>query len=219
MTFHDDAFGSYLWTDVADELDYYFVYGPELDQIVAELRALTGKRRCCPSGRSATCSPRNATPPRRSCSRSSGNTGAAAAARLHRAGLEVVDGRAVGSEDAGPGALPRPRTDDGRPARAARQADDFDLADHAAGRRRTGRRCTSRLSAGQPGHLRRLQPGRTTLATGTRPTPACSPRGSTPGGAIAPSLSRPTGRARSSPSRKNGCASTPTRPSAISTRH
>ena len=43
MTFHDDAFGSYLWTDVADELDYYFVYGPELDQIVHELRGLTGK--------------------------------------------------------------------------------------------------------------------------------------------------------------------------------
>jgi alpha-D-xyloside xylohydrolase len=43
MTFHDDAFGSYLWTDVADELDYYFVYGPELDRIVHELRCLTGK--------------------------------------------------------------------------------------------------------------------------------------------------------------------------------
>ncbi len=29
MTFHDDAFGSYLWSDVDDELDYYFLYGPE----------------------------------------------------------------------------------------------------------------------------------------------------------------------------------------------
>jgi alpha-D-xyloside xylohydrolase len=43
MTFHDDAFGSYLWGDVAAELDYYFVYGPEFDAIVRELRALTGK--------------------------------------------------------------------------------------------------------------------------------------------------------------------------------
>ena len=43
MTFHDDAFGSYLWTDVADELDYYFIHGPELDQIVREVRHLTGK--------------------------------------------------------------------------------------------------------------------------------------------------------------------------------
>ncbi len=42
MTFHDDAFGSYLWSDVDDELDYYFVYGPEFDQIIHEIRALTG---------------------------------------------------------------------------------------------------------------------------------------------------------------------------------
>jgi alpha-D-xyloside xylohydrolase len=43
LTFHDDAFGSYLWSDVDDELDYYFVYGPEFDQIIHELRALTGQ--------------------------------------------------------------------------------------------------------------------------------------------------------------------------------
>ena len=42
MTFHDDAFGSYLWSDVDDELDYYFLYGPEFDQIVHEIRVLTG---------------------------------------------------------------------------------------------------------------------------------------------------------------------------------
>jgi len=43
MTFHDDAFGSYLWSDVDDELDYYFIYGPEFDQIIHELRGLTGQ--------------------------------------------------------------------------------------------------------------------------------------------------------------------------------
>ena len=43
MTFHDDAFGSYLWSDVDDELDYYFIYGPEFDQIVHEICALTGQ--------------------------------------------------------------------------------------------------------------------------------------------------------------------------------
>lgn len=43
MTFHDDAFGSYLWSDVDDELDYVFIYGPEFDQIIQELRALTGQ--------------------------------------------------------------------------------------------------------------------------------------------------------------------------------
>ncbi len=42
MTFHDDESGSYLWTDVDDELDYYFIYGPEFDQIVHQLRLLTG---------------------------------------------------------------------------------------------------------------------------------------------------------------------------------
>jgi alpha-D-xyloside xylohydrolase len=43
MTFHDDAFGSYLWLDIADELDFYFVYGPEFDQIVQGIRKITGK--------------------------------------------------------------------------------------------------------------------------------------------------------------------------------
>ena len=43
MTFHDDAFGSYLWAEVNDEMDFYFVYGPEFDQIIYELRELTGK--------------------------------------------------------------------------------------------------------------------------------------------------------------------------------
>ena len=43
MTFHDDAFGSYLWSDVDDELDYYFIAGPAFDQIIAELRELTGR--------------------------------------------------------------------------------------------------------------------------------------------------------------------------------
>jgi alpha-D-xyloside xylohydrolase len=43
MTFHDDAFGSCLWSDVDEELDYYFIVGPELDDIVAQLRELTGR--------------------------------------------------------------------------------------------------------------------------------------------------------------------------------
>ena len=42
MAFHDDESGSYLWTDVDDELDYYFIYGPEFDQIVHQFRRLTG---------------------------------------------------------------------------------------------------------------------------------------------------------------------------------
>lgn len=48
MTFHDDAFGSYLWTDVDDELEYYFIYGPEFDHIVQGIRQLTGKATMLP---------------------------------------------------------------------------------------------------------------------------------------------------------------------------
>lgn len=43
MTFHDDAFGSYIWTDVAADLNFYFIYGPELDGVVAGVRHLTGQ--------------------------------------------------------------------------------------------------------------------------------------------------------------------------------
>ncbi|WP_027085501.1 TIM-barrel domain-containing protein [Cohnella panacarvi] len=43
MTFHDDAFGSYLSTDVDNEMDFYFIYGPELDEVVQGIRYLTGK--------------------------------------------------------------------------------------------------------------------------------------------------------------------------------
>lgn len=41
--FHDDAYGSYFWTEVDDEMDFYFIYGPDFDGIVAEYRTLTGQ--------------------------------------------------------------------------------------------------------------------------------------------------------------------------------
>ena len=176
MTFHDDAFGSYLWTDVADELDYYFVYGPELDQIVHELRALTGKAPMLPKWAFGYIQSKERYVSQDELLSRPGIPGARSAARLHRAGLEVVDGRAVGAEDARPGALPRSGADDGRAARLARPADGFHLADHAAGRRELAGDARARLPAGQPGHLRRLQPGGARAATGSRPTPASSPR-------------------------------------------
>lgn len=43
MTFHDDAFGSYLWSDADEEMDYYFIHGPEFDEITAGIRYLTGE--------------------------------------------------------------------------------------------------------------------------------------------------------------------------------
>ena len=42
-SFHDDESGSYFWTEADDELDYYFVAGPEFSQIVKGFRELTGK--------------------------------------------------------------------------------------------------------------------------------------------------------------------------------
>ncbi|WP_141503158.1 TIM-barrel domain-containing protein [Paenibacillus luteus] len=43
IMFHDDAFGSYLSSEVDDELDYYFICGPEMDEIVSGVRFMTGK--------------------------------------------------------------------------------------------------------------------------------------------------------------------------------
>ncbi len=40
--FRDDVHGASLWTEAVDELDYYFVYGPAFDTIVAGIRTLTG---------------------------------------------------------------------------------------------------------------------------------------------------------------------------------
>ncbi|MEI6972137.1 MAG: TIM-barrel domain-containing protein [bacterium] len=41
--FHDDAGGSFFWTDTDDELEFYFMYGPSLDGVVGACRRLTGK--------------------------------------------------------------------------------------------------------------------------------------------------------------------------------
>lgn len=42
MRFRDDAFGSYLRTDADEELDYYFIAGETMDEVVASYRDLTG---------------------------------------------------------------------------------------------------------------------------------------------------------------------------------
>jgi alpha-D-xyloside xylohydrolase len=43
MTFHDDAFGSYIWCDAVDELDYYIIAGPSFDEIIDRYHQLTGR--------------------------------------------------------------------------------------------------------------------------------------------------------------------------------
>lgn len=42
MTFQDNGFGSYVWMDVVDELDYYFMAGPNYKTVLASYRKLTG---------------------------------------------------------------------------------------------------------------------------------------------------------------------------------
>lgn len=43
MEFHDDDKGSYMEMLAVNQVDYYFMYGPEFDQIVSRFRQLTGK--------------------------------------------------------------------------------------------------------------------------------------------------------------------------------
>ncbi|PTY00126.1 glycoside hydrolase family 31 protein [Opitutus sp. ER46] len=42
MTFHDDAFGSYVWAEVVDELDYYVITGDSFDAVTRGCHLLTG---------------------------------------------------------------------------------------------------------------------------------------------------------------------------------
>jgi alpha-D-xyloside xylohydrolase len=43
MVFHDDSAGSFMDMRAVNQIDYYFMYGPEFDQIVHHFRDLTGK--------------------------------------------------------------------------------------------------------------------------------------------------------------------------------
>ncbi len=42
MTFEDNAYGSYVWMDTVDELDYYFLAGPDYPSVLRTYRDLTG---------------------------------------------------------------------------------------------------------------------------------------------------------------------------------
>jgi alpha-D-xyloside xylohydrolase len=48
MTFNDDHNGSYLFMDTVDQLDYYFIAGDNLDDIISGFRSLTGKAAMLP---------------------------------------------------------------------------------------------------------------------------------------------------------------------------
>jgi len=42
-TFNDSKDGSYFSSELADKIDYYFIYGPKPDSVISGLRLLTGK--------------------------------------------------------------------------------------------------------------------------------------------------------------------------------
>jgi len=42
-TFHDDQHGSYFWTECDNQQEFYFVAGPDLDDVVAGFRTVTGQ--------------------------------------------------------------------------------------------------------------------------------------------------------------------------------
>ena len=48
MIFHDDNAGSFMEMNAVNEMDYYFMYGPEFDRIVSHYRGLTGKIQLMP---------------------------------------------------------------------------------------------------------------------------------------------------------------------------
>ena len=50
MVFRDDDRGTYMQLDTVKELDYYFLHGPTLDDVVANYRTLTGRAPMLPTG-------------------------------------------------------------------------------------------------------------------------------------------------------------------------
>lgn len=48
MTFQDDSRGSYLYLDMVEQLDYYFITGRTVDELIAGYRLLTGRAAMLP---------------------------------------------------------------------------------------------------------------------------------------------------------------------------
>lgn len=48
MIFHDDIYGSYLYTEADVEMDYYFIAGKSMDDVIKGYRYLTGKAAMLP---------------------------------------------------------------------------------------------------------------------------------------------------------------------------
>ena len=158
VNFHDDAFGSYLWGDVDEELDYYFMLGPSFDEVVAEFRALTGPVPMLPRWAFGYVQSKERYESQQDL--------LAVAHEYRRRGLPldciVLDwkswsGDAWGQKTLDPATVPRSARDDAGASCARRAGDGVDLAHHAPRRRRLARARGQGPAAGQSGDLRRLR--------------------------------------------------------------
>ena len=131
-----------LWSEVADGVDYYFVYGPKLDNVVAGYRLLTGQ---APDDAAvgframaiaAEVRYRPAEPGRGERIPQAQNP-----LRQYRAGLAILEGRRLGNAPVRPLAFSRSRWLDQSDSRPARPPDDLRLGQVLSGHRQLRRAC------------------------------------------------------------------------------
>jgi len=65
--FSDSSEGASLWSEVADDLDYYFILGDNIDGAIADTGSSREPPRCMADGPTATGKARNITRTARSC--------------------------------------------------------------------------------------------------------------------------------------------------------
>jgi alpha-D-xyloside xylohydrolase len=112
--------------EVGDGIDYYFLYGPELDRVVAGYRRVTGEAPMMPKWSFGFWQSRERTNATGKPRRARRLPVAAHPTRRHRAGLAVLEDRFVGIARVRQGSVPDP---DGwiKQIRQAREGDDLGL--------------------------------------------------------------------------------------------
>ena len=108
-----------LWSEVGDGVDYYFVYGPALDRVVAGYRRLTGEAPMMPRWAFGLWQSRQRyETQQQSLDVVDGFRSRRHPLRQHRAGLVLLAGERVGLAPLRPRALPRSRRLGARDPRA-----------------------------------------------------------------------------------------------------
>jgi len=114
-----------LWSEVADGVDYYFIYGPKIDSVVAGYRLLTGQAPMMPQWAFGLWQSRQ----KYNTAQESLDVVKGFRSRqilsITSAGLAVLEGGCLGLSRVRPGALPRPGRLDQVGARPARALDDI----------------------------------------------------------------------------------------------